>query len=85
MKKYIIIISLLLFVGCNKSSTLSAPSCTELTTAYWNAATASGADPTNKVLCDASMAAYLALIYADCPGFTNLSQTQINAISTLCD
>ena len=76
---------MLLFVGCNKSSTSSAPSCTEPTTAYGNAAIASGADPANKELCDASMAAYLALIDADCPGYTNLSQEQVNAISTMCN
>ena len=31
------------------------------------------------------MAAYLALIDADCPGYTNLSQAQINEISAMCD
>ena len=85
MKKIILILSLLLFVGCNKSSTSSEPSCTELTIAYGNAATAYGADPTNKELCDTNMAAYLELIDADCPGFEDLSQEQINAISTMCD
>ena len=84
MKK-IILLSILLAVGCDKSSTSSSPSCTELTIAYGNAATAYGADPTNKELCDANMAAYLELIDADCSGYTNLSQAQINAISTMCD
>jgi len=83
MKK-LILLSILLAVGCDKSPT-SSPSCTELTTAYGNAATAYGADPTNKELCDTNMAAYLELIDADCPGYTNLSQAQINAISTMCD
>jgi len=46
------LIILLLIVGCDKLSTSSSPSCTELTTAYGNAATAYGADPTNKELCD---------------------------------
>ena len=84
MKK-LLLLSILFAVGCDKSSTSSSPSCTELTTAYGNAATAYGADPTNKELCDANMAAYLELIDADCSGYTNLSQAQINAISTMCD
>ena len=84
MKK-LILLSILLIVGCDKSSTSSSPSCTELTTAYGNAATAYGADPANKELCDTNMAAYLELIDADCPGYTNLSQEQVNAISTMCN
>ena len=85
MKEIILILSLLLFVGCNKSSTSSEPSCTELATTYGNTSTAWAADTDNKELCDANSAAYLALIDAECTGFEDLSQEQINAVTSMCD
>ena len=86
MKKYIIILSLLLFVGCNTgSSTSSEPSCTELATTYENTSTAWGADMENRELCDANMAAYLALANSGCPGFEAITETEINAVASMCD
>ena len=87
MKKYIIILSLLLFVGCNKSSTSSEPSCTELTAAYAATSQASGADPTDRELCDANIAALLALIDAECEGFTSVTydESTMAAMSLMCD
>ena len=85
MKKLILILSLLLFVGCNKSSTSSEPSCTELATTYGNTSTAWGYDTENRELCDANLDAYLALANSDCPGFEDLTETEINTITTMCD
>ena len=85
MKEIILILSLLLFVGCNKSSTSSEPSCTELATTYGNTSTAWGYDTENRELCDANSDAYLALANSDCPGFEDLSQEQINAVTSMCD
>ena len=89
MKKYIIILSLLLFVGCNTgsstSSTSSEPSCTALTTAYVNTSTAWQEDMANSELCEANSAALLALIDAECPGFPNYTQAEINVINSMCD
>ena len=82
MKK-LILLSILL-IGCNKTTT-STPSCTELIKTYTDAASAFSADNTNKELCDASTTAYLAVIDAECTGYTNFSQAQINLISTMCD
>ena len=84
MKK-LLLLSIILIVGCNKSSTSSEPSCTELIKTYTDAASAFSADNTNQELCDASMTAYLAVIDAECTGYTNLSQAEINFISTMCD
>ena len=78
MKK-LILLSILLIVGCSTMRNMYHKNFKlDKSTAY-------GADPTNKELCDTNMAAYLELIDADCPGYTNLSQAQINAISTMCD
>ena len=79
------LIILLLIVGCNKSSTSSEPSCTELATTYGNTSTAWGYDTENRELCDANSDAYLALANSDCPGFEDLSQEQINAVTSMCD
>ena len=84
MKK-LILLSILLIIGCDKSSTSSEPSCTELIKTYTDAASAFSADNTNQELCDASMTAYLAVIDAECTGYTDLSQSEINFISTMCD
>ena len=84
MKK-LLLLSIILIVGCNKSSTSSEPSCTELATTYTNAASAYSADPTNKELCDANMAAYLALANSGCPGFEAITETEINAVASMCD
>ena len=85
MKKIILILSLLLFVGCNKSSTSSEPSCIELATAYGNTSTAWGYDTSNKELCEANTAAYLALANSGCPGFEAITETEINAVASMCD
>ena len=85
MKKIILILSLLLFVGCNKSSTSSEPSCTELATTYGNTSTAWGYDTENRELCDANSDAYLALANSGCPGFEAITETEINSIATMCD
>ena len=82
--KYIIILSLLLFIGCNKSSTsveeCNQYCCRKLEIAYADTSTAYEADPDNKELCDANLAAYLALIDADCQGYTDAPQ-----ITSTCD
>ena len=57
----------------------------ELIRTYTDAASAFSADNTNQELCDASMTAYLAVIDAECTGYTDLSQAEINFISTMCD
>ena len=92
MKKIIIILSLLLFIGCNKSSssttasdTTETLSCTELTAAYVATAEASSADPNDRELCEANTAALLALIDAECPGIPTYSQAEINVINSMCD
>ena len=94
MKKYIIILSLLLFVGCNKSSssptasdTTETKSCTELTATYAATSQASGADPTSRELCDDNIAALVALVDAECEGFTSVEydESTMASMSIMCD
>ena len=92
MKQLLIILSLLLFVGCNTgsstsstSSTPSQSSCVGLATTYENASTAWQADMENLELCEANSAAYIALANSDCPGFEDLTETEVNTIATMCD
>ena len=94
MKKYIFILSLLLFGGCNKSSSSTTASdttetlnCTELMAAYAATAEASSADPTDRELCDANVAALLALIDAECEGFTSVTydESTMASMSLMCD
>ena len=78
MKKYIIILSLLLFVGCNKSSSsptasdtteTETKSCTELAEEFTIYAQAKATDPTDYDLCINYLTAYQALANADCPNY----------------
>ena len=84
----------LLFVGCSKSSNNTTAStatetlsCTELTAAYAATSQASGADPTDRELCDANIAALLALIDAECEGFTVevYDESAMISLNLMCD
>ena len=80
MKK-LILLSILLIVGCSKTST-SAPSCTELTKAYVDASSAYSADPTNNDLCNSYVAALQKLVDAGCSGYT---QAAVNLLQNTCN
>ena len=86
MKK-LILLSIILIVGCNKSSTSSEPSCTELMAAYAATSEASGSDPTNKELCEDNVEALMALIDAECEGFTAVEydESSITGLRLMCD
>ena len=90
MKKYIILLSLLLFVGCKSggsSTSSSEPSCTELIAAYAATSEASGSDPTNKELCEDNVEALMALIDAECEGFTVevYDESAMISLNLMCD
>ena len=79
MKKLILLS--IFIVGCSKTST-SAPSCTELTKAYVDAASAYSADPTNNDLCNSYVAALQKLVDAGCSGYT---QAAVNLLQNTCN
>ena len=92
--KILLLIIPLLFVGCSKSSNNTTAStatetlsCTELMAAYAAASQASGADPTNRELCEENLAALVALIDAECEGFTSVTydESTMASMSLMCD
>ena len=70
MKK-LILLSIILIVGCNKTSTsTSVPSCTELTQSSSNATVAYQENMMDATLCYANVTAFQAGVDAGCTGFT---------------
>ena len=87
IKHLALLLPVLILVGCSKSSastTTETLSCTELTAAYAATSEASGSDPTNKELCEDNVEALMALIDAECEGFTAEVYDE-SVMTALCD